>query len=179
MRITDSQRRKVYSWETAYLPNPMDDKIFTDKLEIEQFVEQALRWFWHNPKPNSHNIPTVQIVKGTRKSASGGLWRIKLPDNNFGRSQITIIHEIAHVIEANLRLHQHIDDVGAHGAWFVAIEIELLKRFTKLPFRQIAKDAKSSKVKFIPRRQVKLLRKRIKDEGIHPNGKKKYGVKYR
>ena len=154
-RVRDAQKGKVYLWERHMVwnyngnsryptlssaPNPMTID------QSKELVERAVKWWWR-VTDEAHITPTRRVprVRDGGRRRSKAYYRplghvISLPE--WARYPEVILHECAHCI-----LHQHgylgsCD--GGHGAYFLRIYIQLLKKFMGMNSKLLARSARAS-----------------------------------
>lgn len=89
----------VYDYETEHRALPLTGhRVFQDQAETEHYVWELV---------DRYQIPLTSVVwtHGNRRWACATGTRVELPNNEFGRSIITVLHELAHVLAPPLAGH--------------------------------------------------------------------------
>ena len=167
-RVRDAQKGKVYIWEQHMVwdydgnaqdvrrpvlhsaPNPMTID------QSKELVERAVRWWWRTWLQNRvqmgqavpselHNCPSIPTVRDGGRRRSKAYYRplghmISLPE--WARYPEVILHECAHCI---LNQHGYLGSCdGGHGAYFLRIYIQLLKKFMGMNSKLLTRSARAS-----------------------------------
>lgn len=133
--LWDMQKSKVYAWERNF-PGWTEDGQMS-LLGCQDLVIKV----WREHGITDRCAPSVLDGSG-RRSACGGLARIKLP--RWARSEMVVLHEVAHSLVAYYR--RHLPGVPAHGGLYVRIYIDLLVKFAGQDRAMLRRTAEKAKV---------------------------------
>lgn len=132
MILIDSQRLRVYEWENVYVAP--HDKTVVPFNHIQNIVD----WVWDQegllypprveplPKQNTRNLGDATRTKVRfQTKASIYTW--------------VILHELAHSMTSTVE-----EDNNGHGSLYMGVYIQLLSRYLKLSYGQLADSAKAN-----------------------------------
>jgi len=155
MRLRDTQRSKLYAWETELFDVKAEInqsatgaaeivKITTPPMmeikEIKKLVTKVARDYGL-----SHRKVAVGDGRGRRRACySPSTREIKLP--RWARKQWVVLHELAHWIEYVL----HPKRAAWHGREFTGIYMELLRRYDGRDMQEMRTSANRMRVDFMP-----------------------------
>lgn len=144
-KVRDSQRSKVYEWESDHIPNLHSIELTLHDCEL--LIAESICWWFRLSKSEIYkgvDMPLIKNGKGTRK-ARGSANRINLP--RWARSKAIVLHETAHCLVDRM---DHLSEDGGHGPYFMGTYIRLLGHFLKLSRTELKKSAKTNKIKVMP-----------------------------
>ena len=136
----DSQRQKIYGWETANI-HPYN-KAPLDLQECQELINQACAFY------GFFRTPTVADGRGRRRAGYSPLrHRISLP--LWARTQSVVLHEVAHALADKVFAAQERTPScePGHGPTFARILIDLVHHFMKIPIWRLRNSASRSKIK--------------------------------
>lgn len=133
----DSQKSKLYKWETAFHRQhigPNETKLTYEDAEI--FVKKVCE---------SEGLPPLSIKKGRRDSGvaymSYSKKSIVLPP--WASTHFTILHELAH----HAANHKHGNEIAHHGPEFIYEFTSFLAKMFDIPQEEIIQHAKKHGLK--------------------------------
>lgn len=129
MSFRDRQRSSVYDWERIHVA-PKD-------LNIVPFnsIQLIVNWIWEQ---EGLKYPPIVEEMPKQKHALGDALRTKV---RFRETTYTwiILHELSHAMTSTVE-----DVSNGHGALFMGVYIQLLSRYLKLPFGELANSAEAN-----------------------------------
>lgn len=152
--MRDGQRAKVYRAE-AFVKVPKAHERLDEVKDVQEWVDELTDTPWwasymlpsenlkkHRQRKNLYT--SIIVTDGrSRRSAAGGLGRIRMP--RWSRTKLVILHEIGHAIQT---------EEPAHGRQFAGIYLDLVRRFLgKEAARQLKQGYVKSHVRSSPRRK--------------------------
>ncbi|GEM_PF-4387536 len=166
----DSQKSKVYAWESSNLWDTVLEKTGKKKgykwvpvtkpefrlteCQCQDVVEQMVRWFYTaniNGLVSPKDIPKVVFNKrGLASYLNPREQLIKVHRNHM--NVYILAHEVAHLVTAGYEVG------GAHGSLFMRHFIELLVRFAKLNLKELETSTREARVKVAPRMQSRRVK---------------------
>jgi putative metallohydrolase (TIGR04338 family) len=166
--MRDSQRSKVYAAENTLKKMSESFATFDD---AKRFVDAAVASGWW--KGNFPQIHRIEVHRGGVSWAWGGQhnwypktgW-IKLPDNEFGRKKLVIIHEMAHCLAPRKSKHDRL---------YCNVYLKLVRHFLGSEAEQELKNAfKEKRVQYKLPRQLSPERKlQLREQGLALAAKRK------
>ena len=147
-KVRDSQRSKVYQWESNNIPNI--HAIELTLYQCELLIAESISWWFRlsthqlSKAERDKGIQLMPIIKNGRgiRKAKGNASKITLP--RWARSKAIVLHETAHCIVD--RMGQRQED-GGHGPYFMRTYIELIGHFLKLSRTQLTKLAREDRIR--------------------------------
>ena len=130
-KVRDSQRSKVYKWESDHIPNLHSIELTLHDCEL--LIAESICWWFRLSKSEIYkgiDMPLIKNGKGTRK-ARGSANRINLP--RWARSKAVVLHETAHCLVDRM---DHLSEDGGH--------------FLRLSRTELKKSAKTKRIKVMP-----------------------------
>lgn len=115
--MRDSQRSKVYSWESKNV-RPLDKGVKLSMEEIEKLAADASLLF-------GFNAPSIEAKHHGSATAHWGSL-VRLP--GWARCKSVVLHEVAHCIADGIKKQVSIAE-AAHGPLFVRVFFELVCYF--------------------------------------------------
>lgn len=149
-RGRDSQRQKVYDWETPFEHmNNLHDEMTKD--DLIEFVRKLEKWY-----PTRKRALVITFHKRGGCYARGGFQINFAPG---GRNKATALHEYAHIVVTNL--HRETYHAFGHGPEFVGVYMNLLHEVGGVPLLDMITAAKARRIKFIdPRSSIPEYQKK-------------------
>ncbi len=144
VRPRDSQRQKVYDWETDEVFKKPENVVFRDLSAASEYVARLCRKY-------GVAVPPVLDGRGRRRpGVVGGLLGkpgISLP--RHARSKAIVLHELAHWLRRGNTLSDRLKE-APHGPEFVRTYIELLAQEGLGTVRELTKSARAQHLKVAP-----------------------------
>lgn len=135
--MRDSQRLKVYNWETniehKFLPPFVREEMTLEECKI--LSDKA-----HIRYSYFHNLPVIKSVNRNHPDYRSWENSINLP--TFFRNSQVVLHEAAHSIVEHIGCEE-----PDHGKMFVKVYINLLSYFFKVKTSDLRKDARKRRIK--------------------------------
>jgi len=163
-RPRDSQRKKVYraGWAVSEEISSQFDNIH----DLRDFVDKIFRSKWRKALWRKHSLDErlhVQVMdgRGRRDACMKNGWKrqYQIIFPRTSRSQLTILHEIAHVLIEEIFTIGRGQKVAYHGREFCAILLKLVRRWIGPDAARILKASfKKQKVKYTMSPLPKLFR---------------------
>jgi hypothetical protein len=146
----DSQRSKVYWWESKCVSEGIFGPKATEGMELAQCKELAREVF------QAYTLSfRLEVKDGRRRSsACGTMYDIRLP--RWSRKRYIVLHEVAHSFVLG-RVNTLADgrDPG-HGKMFMRVYLNLLEAFAEVNERDARKMARDMRIKIAPKTCFKL-----------------------
>ena len=148
-KARDSQRSKVYKWESDHIPNLHSVELTL--YDCELLIAEAIRWGFRISKSDMSKGIDMPLIKDGRgiKKARGSANKISLP--RWARSKAVVLHETAHCLVD--RMGHRLED-GGHGPYFMRTYIELLRHFIGLSRTGLKQSARSKRIKVISSKRL-------------------------
>ncbi len=163
--MRDSQRKRVYTAESAAFPN--NPKTGEPTLPAVSDVDLYVKKVWHSKRVQAafpratrtyYGAPTVLDGRGCRKASAISTHTIKMP--RWSRREWVVLHELAHIIVEREYWAQR-NEIPAHGWLFCETYLKLVLYMLGREAHDALKASfKAHKVKFTKPRE----RKPITDE---------------
>jgi len=116
MKVRDTQRQKVYNWESRLLSTPLQSQWDAPLITLDE------------AKAFANEIATAYAIRTPRIALNGRLQRCGVA---IGLRKWVVAHEMAHVICGNFQQ-------DTHGPEFVSIYCDILARWNLTPTKMTA-----------------------------------------
>jgi hypothetical protein len=119
----------VYDWEANHVEP--GDRTFLSREAARALVVEACRFL-------GIKVPEIQFINGSMAPCSASITRWKLRITEWGRTRVTLLHEVAHLGSAEaVRAGE-----DGHGPTFLAVAISLYSRFLGLDEQTLITSAR-------------------------------------
>lgn len=150
----DNRREKLYRAERKLCDTPLEGQRFESVDQMQKYIDNLIAQKWFKKTwPNVIDRVTIHCGAGNRRATcshtSGFLRRpvIKMPI--WARSELILLHELAHALTPNR--------CAAHGWEFAKAYLRLVKnRLGSEAEKALKKSFREHKVKFSPKKKREL-----------------------